>query len=112
MENKIKEGIKEIYDVLGFILDNNTYIKAIEVILIDLNINFERDRIACINFRDKQIGFVQADLYLPDLYLAIFCNNDENISTTENRAKTFKKFFNNNIKTWTIISNLVIENEN
>ncbi len=58
----LRPYIYEIYENLGFGHTESIYHKAFEIILKDLSLKYESECIIPIKFRDRQIGFVRADL--------------------------------------------------
>lgn len=62
IQEKIKNYAQEIFDELGSGFSESIYHEAFKVCLIENNIVFSTETVIPIIFRERQIGFIRADL--------------------------------------------------
>ena len=80
----LRPYIFEIFETLGLGHTEYIYHKAFEVILKDLGLKYESERIIPIKFRGRQIGFVRADLIVENQFvIELKCINITKQNTQE-----------------------------
>jgi len=62
LHDQIKDMANDIFNVLGYGHSESVYQAAFLIALQDANLPFETERVIPVTFRNRQVGFIRADI--------------------------------------------------
>jgi GxxExxY protein len=93
LHDRIKDMANDIFNVLGYGHSEVVYQSAFLVALQDENLHFETERVIPITFRNRQVGFVRADIIV-NHELIIELKSESALNDTIEQCRMYMRYTN------------------